>query len=279
MATAPQCPALIVMAAPGEAEGVRHFCSLRRSSPWEDCATPKRPTFCANCWKPRRCGSGSTIERSALRRRRRWPRSILATAARFSPTAAWSWGTRDRGAGRGAGLPWVRQRRYERIVLRRLCSATISSSWGKSSILIREMSLGGGMGTKEDNLRIGSEANLDISMGVRHVRAQVLLRRARVNEVGFEIVNTDLESRYPPAPHPGGGDAARPRRQRRSGTAIGRAEVWILPKSISENQSLCQRQRLSVFLAKICYLTLAKIITKVYRARDSISARPRISAS
>jgi len=33
-------------------------------------------------------------------------------------------------------------------------------------------------------------------MGVRHVRAQVLLRRARVNEVGFEIVNTDLESRY-----------------------------------------------------------------------------------
>ena len=92
--------------------------------------------------------------------------------------------------------PWVRQRRYERIVLAKTLSATISSSWGKSSITIREMSLGGGMGTKEDNLRIGSEANLDISMGVRRVRAQVLLRRARVNEVGFEIVNTDLESRY-----------------------------------------------------------------------------------
>jgi hypothetical protein len=92
--------------------------------------------------------------------------------------------------------PWVRQRRYERIVLSKTLSATISSSWGKSSISIREMSLGGGMGTKEDNLRIGSEANLDISMGVRHARAQVLLRRARVNEVGFEIVNTDLESRY-----------------------------------------------------------------------------------
>ncbi|HMK22709.1 MAG TPA: hypothetical protein VK466_10270, partial [Terriglobales bacterium] len=87
-------------------------------------------------------------------------------------------------------------RRYERIVLSKTLSATISSSWGKSSILIREMSLGGGMGTKEDNLRIGSEANLDISMGVRHIRAQVLLRRARVNEVGFEIVNTDVESRY-----------------------------------------------------------------------------------
>jgi hypothetical protein len=92
--------------------------------------------------------------------------------------------------------PWVRQRRYERIVLRRTLSATISSSWGKSSILVRELSLGGGMGTKEDNLRVGSEANILISVGVRQIRGQVLLRRARVNEVGFEIVNTDLESRY-----------------------------------------------------------------------------------
>jgi hypothetical protein len=92
--------------------------------------------------------------------------------------------------------PWVRQRRYERIVLRKTLHATISSSWGKSNILIRELSLGGGMGTKEDNLRVGSEANIDISAGARHIRGQVLLRRARVNEVGFEIVNTDLESRY-----------------------------------------------------------------------------------
>jgi hypothetical protein len=92
--------------------------------------------------------------------------------------------------------PWVRQRRYERVALPKSLSAVISSSWGKSSILIRELSLGGGMGTKEDNLRIGSEANIDIAIGIKHIRGQVLLRRARVNEVGFEIVNTDLESRY-----------------------------------------------------------------------------------
>jgi hypothetical protein len=93
--------------------------------------------------------------------------------------------------------PWVRQRRYERMVLARAVSATIGSSWGKSKILIRELSLGGGMGTKEDNLRIGSEADLEISIGMRSkIRAHVLLRRARVNEVGFEIVSTDLESRY-----------------------------------------------------------------------------------
>jgi hypothetical protein len=93
--------------------------------------------------------------------------------------------------------PWVRQRRYERMVLSKTISASIGSSWGKSKILIRELSLGGGMGTKEDNLRIGSEADLEISLGMRaKIRAHVLLRRARVNEVGFEIVNTDLESRY-----------------------------------------------------------------------------------
>ena len=93
--------------------------------------------------------------------------------------------------------PWVRQRRYERLVLAKTISGTIGSSWGKSRILIRELSLGGGMGTKEDNLRIGSEADLEIYVGMRaKIRAHVLLRRARVNEVGFEIVSTDLESRY-----------------------------------------------------------------------------------
>jgi hypothetical protein len=93
--------------------------------------------------------------------------------------------------------PWVRQRRYERMVLAKSVSATIGSSWGKSKILIRELSLGGGMGTKDDNMRIGSEADLEISVGMRSkIRAHVLLRRARVNEVGFEIVSADLESRY-----------------------------------------------------------------------------------
>jgi hypothetical protein len=92
--------------------------------------------------------------------------------------------------------PWVRQRRYERIVLPRTLSATLSSSWGKSSVVMREMSLGGGMGTRSDDLRVGSEANVEISLGVKKIRGQVLLRRARVNEIGFEFVNMDLDSRY-----------------------------------------------------------------------------------
>ena len=92
--------------------------------------------------------------------------------------------------------PWVRQRRYDRIVLPRTLNATLSSSWGKSNIVMREMSLGGGMGTRTDNLRVGSEANVEISLGVQKIRGQILLRRARVNEIGFEFVSMDLDSRH-----------------------------------------------------------------------------------
>jgi len=96
----------------------------------------------------------------------------------------------------GEGCPFVRQRRYERIILPRTLSATLSSSWGKSNIVMREMSLGGGMGTRSDNLRVGSEAHVEISLGVKKIRGEVLLRRARVNEIGFEFVSMDLDSRY-----------------------------------------------------------------------------------
>jgi hypothetical protein len=91
--------------------------------------------------------------------------------------------------------PWVRQRRYERIILKRAVPASISSSWGKSQISVHELSLGGGMGTKGDTLRVGSDADLQMAVGMSKIRAQVVLRRAHVNEVGFEFVNMDLESR------------------------------------------------------------------------------------
>jgi hypothetical protein len=33
-------------------------------------------------------------------------------------------------------------------------------------------------------------------VGVKKIRGEVLLRRARVNEIGFEFVSMDLDSRY-----------------------------------------------------------------------------------
>jgi hypothetical protein len=90
---------------------------------------------------------------------------------------------------------WTRQRRYERIVPDRLVSAMASSSWGRSQIEVRELSMGGGVAAKNDDLRLGAEASLDLQLGMRHVRTQVLLRRARQGEISFEIVDIDLDER------------------------------------------------------------------------------------
>ena len=91
--------------------------------------------------------------------------------------------------------PWVRQRRYERLVLSKAIPGVLSSSWGKCSVQIREMSMGGGLATKEDSVRVSSEGTLEFSVGMRAVKAQVILRRAKQQEFGYEIVNIDLEGR------------------------------------------------------------------------------------
>ena len=91
--------------------------------------------------------------------------------------------------------PWVRQRRYERMVLAKAIPGVLSSSWGKCSVQIREMSMGGGLATKEDSVRISSEGTLEFSVGMRSVKAQVILRRAKQQEFGYEVVNIDLEGR------------------------------------------------------------------------------------
>ncbi|HET7749324.1 MAG TPA: PilZ domain-containing protein, partial [Terriglobales bacterium] len=90
---------------------------------------------------------------------------------------------------------WVRQRRYQRIIPPRAVPALASSSWGRSELSVRELSLGGGVAKKGDDLRLGSDAALDLQLGLRHIKTQVLLRRARQGEVSFEIVDIDLEDR------------------------------------------------------------------------------------
>ena len=156
------------MARAGETEARSPFLQLKAIESLGRLRDGEAATVLRERWKRRRCGSGPIIARFGLQRHKRWPRSIHGMAARSFPTADWnrvSWRLQH----------WIRPRPARgygsdgtsALCSRRRLSATISSSWGKSSISIREMSLGGGMGTKEDNLRIGSEANLDISMGVR----------------------------------------------------------------------------------------------------------------
>jgi hypothetical protein len=91
--------------------------------------------------------------------------------------------------------PWVRQRRYQRVLQQRMLPAMATSSWGRTELGIRELSLGGGLAKKDDELRLGSDATLELQLGLRHVLIQALLRRARQGEVSFEIVDMDLEER------------------------------------------------------------------------------------
>ena len=206
----------------------------------------------------------------------------------------------------GPGCPWVRQRRYERIILPRTLSATLSSSWGKSNIVMREMSLGGGMGTRSDNLRVGSEAHVEISLGVKKIRGEVLLRRARVNEIGFEFVSMDLDSRYrlrrvlvealQKVPDNRSSNWDGERKTLESGL---RSQVSGLRKTssqhnrrdaacrVSSNQvPLSSQEKASAIAeafrstrASALYATFTKIITSVNSTRDSMKARPRISAT
>ena len=96
---------------------------------------------------------------------------------------------------RSSDEPWVRQRKYQRFRPGRVLSAIASSSWGRTQLGIRGLSLGGGVAARQDDLRLGAEANLELQMGLRHVRTQVLLRRAKQGEISFEIVEMDLEER------------------------------------------------------------------------------------
>ncbi|HZU45555.1 MAG TPA: HEAT repeat domain-containing protein, partial [Terriglobales bacterium] len=91
--------------------------------------------------------------------------------------------------------PWNRYRRYERVVPVRTFPAVASSAWGKSNLIIRELSLGGGVARKEDTLRLGSEATLEVHSGMKNLRTQVMIRPVASTEVSFEIVDIDLEER------------------------------------------------------------------------------------
>ena len=93
--------------------------------------------------------------------------------------------------------PWVRQRRYERIVLRKTLSRDHQQFLGKIQHSDSRIEPGRRHGHQrgQSSRRLGSQHRHHCRRSVT-VRGQVLLRRARVNEVGFEIVNTDLESRY-----------------------------------------------------------------------------------
>ncbi|HJT69685.1 MAG TPA: PilZ domain-containing protein [Terriglobales bacterium] len=190
-------PPLIVMAAAGEAEGRPPLLQLKAIEALGRLREPDAVPVLRNLFESKKMFKYQHHRELRIAAAQSLAKIDVAFAAQVMAETSLEPGELAIGPLDSApACPWVRQRRYERVALKRPITATISSSWGKSTISVHEMSLGGGMGTKEDALRVGSDADLEMNVGMRRIRGQVVLRRAHVNEVGFEFVSIDLESRH-----------------------------------------------------------------------------------
>ena len=89
----------------------------------------------------------------------------------------------------------IRQRRYARLKLSRNLIATTLNLRENFRLSIPELNLGGGIGSGERHLAPGSLLTLKIASGVRHIKAQAIVRGARPQAMAFEFVEIDLEER------------------------------------------------------------------------------------
>jgi hypothetical protein len=91
--------------------------------------------------------------------------------------------------------PWVRQRRYTRVVSAAPVSAMLNNGKGRfGRINISKLSLGGGFGSPEGRMHAGSETMIELQAGAKKVKAQIYTRDAD-KHVSFEFVKMDLDER------------------------------------------------------------------------------------
>lgn len=89
----------------------------------------------------------------------------------------------------------IRQRRYGRLKLSRNVIAISTNLRENFKLSIPELNLGGGIGAGERHLAPGSLLTLKFTHGVRHIKAQAIVRGARPQAMAFEFVEMDLEER------------------------------------------------------------------------------------
>src|SRR5579885_1059316 len=93
------------------------------------------------------------------------------------------------------GASVIRQRRYARLKLSRNIIASTTNLRENFRLSIPELNLSGGIGSGERHLAPGSLLNLKLTHGVRHIKAQAIVRGARPQAMAFEFVDMDLEER------------------------------------------------------------------------------------
>lgn len=90
---------------------------------------------------------------------------------------------------------WYRQRRYPRVRLDRPATAVATSDDGEIKLVIKNLSLGGGVGTSDRRLLPGTKVVLKIGTPLRSIRMDALMRDVRNLSFGFEILSIGLEDR------------------------------------------------------------------------------------
>ena len=90
---------------------------------------------------------------------------------------------------------FVRYRRYQRIRMVRPMPAVIQSQRAKYQPAVEVLSLEGGLLNGNVQLSVGTPATLRISAGMRPIRFEVLVRFAKANRAGVEMVGMELEDR------------------------------------------------------------------------------------
>ncbi|HXZ81979.1 MAG TPA: hypothetical protein VEG30_18765, partial [Terriglobales bacterium] len=90
---------------------------------------------------------------------------------------------------------WVRQRRYQRVSPEVAIHGTATTNRGVYDVTLEKLSLGGGMGSRTGRTTMGTDALLDINLGLRRVHSRVLVREAAAGGVSFEIADIALDDR------------------------------------------------------------------------------------
>jgi hypothetical protein len=90
----------------------------------------------------------------------------------------------------------IRQRRYARLKLSRNLIGITTNLRENFKLSIPELNLGGGIGSGERHLAPGSLLTLRFTHGVRHIKAQAVVRGARPQAMAFEFVDMELEERF-----------------------------------------------------------------------------------
>ena len=95
----------------------------------------------------------------------------------------------------GPSVAWSRARRYPRLQLALSLPAVVTSGASKRNLAIKVLNLGGGLASGEVPVGGGQSAVLEMRSGFRTIRAEVLVREARREQLTYEVVQMNFDER------------------------------------------------------------------------------------